>query len=192
MHHGKFEARRKKPRFHRPLFLILAVTVLLVCLIGSAVALMKANTNTVENEFTYGHVSCSVEEAFDGVQKSNVAVVNTGDTSAYIRAKVIITWKNADGDVFGQAPTASDYVMEYGAQWTALNGTWYFNGSVAPSDKTAPLILSCTKANSAAAPEGYDLSVEVIAEAMQSEPAAAVQEAWGVGFADGVWTEEGA
>lgn len=192
MHHGKFEARRKKPRFHRPLFLILTVAVLLLCLVGGAVALMKANTNTVENEFTYGHVSCRVEEAFDGTRKTDVAIVNAGDTAAYVRAKVIITWKNADGEVFGQAPTASDYVLEYGAQWTELNGTWYFNGSVAPSGKTAPLILSCVKANDAAVPEGYDLSVEVIAEALQSEPAAAVQGAWGASFADGVWTEEGA
>ena len=45
---------------------------------------------------------------------------------------------------------------------------------------TPVLIKSCIKATGAQAPAGYDLQVTILADGIQSVPADAVQQAWGV------------
>ena len=64
------------------------------------------------------------------------------------------------------------------------NGYYYYTAPVAPHASTGVLIDLCTPV-AGRAPEGYTLSVNVLASAIQSVPAEAVGQAWGVSIAPG-------
>ena len=48
-----------------------------------------------------------------------------------------------------------------------------------------PILIKSCKPNDGRNPEGYALSVEILADAIQSEPAKAVKEAWGMTVQNG-------
>jgi len=87
------------------------------------------------------------------------------------------------------APVANEnYTIEYGNQWSEHGGFYYYNGVVGAKQSTSYLINSC-KPMEKKAPEGYDLNVEILASAIQAEPAQAVKDAWEMQYdAVGGWT----
>ena len=181
--------RKTRLRWNRSFVLVVSVLVLLVGIVGASVAYLSMKTPAVKNEFTYGKVSCEVEEDFrDGVKK-DVSIKNTGNIPAFIRVRLVFTWKDADGSVYGTAPQAGDYTLEINeAGWkTDANGYYYCTQPVAAGELTPILIKSC-KPNDGRNPEGYALSVEILADAIQSQPAKAVEEAWGMTVQNGVIT----
>lgn len=185
MYKGKNTARRRMRSKSIALFVTLALILCVAA--GGTLAYLVTQTSETVNTFTPSNVACEVQEKIDNRVKSDVAVENTGDTEAFIRATVIVTWKDAEGNVYGVAPTDNDYTISYGGSgWTHHNGYWYCNTAVAPNLVTPVLVESCTTTTAnAAIPEGYDLSVEIIADAIQSQPVKAVQEAWGVTISEG-------
>ena len=172
-----------KSGFHwkRSGILLAAVIVLLAGAVGGTWAFLVAQSEPVQNNFTYAHVSCTIKEKFDGTTKSDVQIQNTGDISAYIRARIVVTWKDANGNVSSTVPVKNtDYTIAFNENekdWTQQGGYWYCNTAVAAGEDTPVLITTCEKKETA--PEGYNLSVEILADAIQSEPASAVTEAWG-------------
>ena len=181
--------RKTRLRWNRSFVLVVSVLVLLVGIVGASLAYLTMKTPAVKNEFTYGKVSCEVEEDFrDGVKK-DVSIKNTGNIPAFIRVRLVFTWKDADGSVYGTAPQAGDYTLEINeAGWkTDANGYYYCTQPVAAGKLTPILIKSC-KPNDGRNPEGYALSVEILADAIQSQPAKAVEEAWGMTVQNGVIT----
>ena len=181
--------RKTRLRWNRSFVLVVSVLVLLVGIVGASLAYLTMKTPAVKNEFAYGKVSCEVLEDFDGTVKSNVRIKNTGNIPAYIRARVVVTWKNENGDIYGTKPQAGDYTLEINeAGWkTDANGYYYCTQPVAAGELTPILIKSC-KPNDGRNPEGYALSVEILADAIQSQPAKAVEEAWGMTVQNGVIT----
>lgn len=174
----------------RSLVLVVSVLALVLAVAGGTLAWLSANTTPVTNTFTPAHVTCEVvEEKFDGTTKENVQIKNTSNIDAYIRAYVVVTWKNAQGNVYGKLPElGKDYTIEYatGTGWDeGSDGYYYYTSPVAANDGlTGVLITKCEPVNGQA-PADYDLSVEIIAEAIQSQPDSAVQQAWGVTIANG-------
>ena len=175
-----------KNRKKRLTLLLVSLSLILVAGIGVTVALIIDNTDEVENVFTPSRVACAVVE--DGVayenntanvsSKSDVTIKNTGDTAAYIRAAIIINWKNADGTVWAQTPVEdTDYEMQLGTGWTYSGGYYYYNSSVLPGDSTAALITGATQKKDAPK-DGYYLSVEIVASAIQSSLAGSALDAW--------------
>ena len=75
----------------------------------------------------------------------------------------------------------TDYTMTMGSNgWTPGDGGyWYCNTAIDSGGFTPVLIDSCTSKNSAP-DDNYNLSVEIMAEAIQSVPEEAVEDAWGV------------
>ena len=192
---GKFEAHTpKRVRAHRqrkPVTLLVSLLLLLGIAIGSTVAFLATRTAEKKNTFTPSKVSSQVTEQFDGTTKRDVAVKNTGDVDAYLRATVNITWRKdqntADQTVTAKVPKeGDDYTITYsGTGWAqGTDGYWYYLTPVAPDASTGTLIESCTQLPGAEVPEGYHLSVEIIASAIQSVPAKAVGEAWGVSITE--------
>lgn len=188
---GKFEAHTpKRVRAHRqrkPVTLLVSLLLLLGIAIGSTVAFLATRTAEKKNTFTPSKVSSQVTENFDGTTKSNVAVKNTGDVDAYLRATVNITWRKdqntAEQTVSAKVPQEGvDYTITYADTGWARDsdGYWYYLTPVAPGKSTGTLIESCKQLAGAEVPEGYHLSVEIIASAIQSVPAKAVGKAWGV------------
>ena len=165
-------------RWKRSGILLAAVIVLLAGAVGGTWAFLVAQSEPVQNNFTYAHVRCTIDEKFDGTTKSDVQIQNTGDISAYIRARIVVTWKDASGNVSSTVPVKNtDYTIAFNTtDWTQQDGYWYCKNAVDAKDFTPVLITKCEKTG--AAPDGYDLSVEILADAIQSEPASAVTEAW--------------
>ena len=166
-------------RWKRSGILLAAVIVLLAGAVGGTWAFLVAQSESVQNNFTYAHVSCRIDEKFENGVKSDVKIQNTGDIPAYIRARIVVTWKDANGNVSAVPVKNTDYTITFNeTDWTQRDGYWYCKNAVNPDDFTTELITECKKTSNANVPEGYNLSVEILADAIQSEPASAVTEAW--------------
>lgn len=165
----------------RSLVLVVSVLALVLAVAGGTLAWLTANSGPVTNTFTPAQVTCTVEETFDGTTKSDVKIKNTSNIDAYIRAYVVVTWKDAQGNVYGKLPVKdTDYTIEYATDtgWEkGSDGCYYFTKPVGIDKTTSELIKECKLIGTPPA-DGYSLSVEIIAEAIQSQPDRAVSEAW--------------
>lgn len=170
-----------KFKFSKKFLITLICAVVAICATtGGTLAYLFAKTEEANNSFTPVFVSCKVEEEFDGVTKSNVKVRNTGDISAYIRATTVITWTSESGSVHSRTPVEGvDYVIASGSHnWVQGSDGFYYYLYPVASGATTDLLFGSIK-EASEAPEGYSLTVHIIASAIQSEPANAVSEAWG-------------
>lgn len=159
----------------------LVALALVLCIAGGAtLAFLMVTTPSLTNVFQYGHVTCKVDETFQDNVKTNVSIRNTGDTQSYIRVKLVFTWKDSDGNVSAQPVKTGDYDLELNMDgWFEKDGYYYAKAPVAPDNKTPVLIGKCTEV-AAHAPDGYTLSLEILADAIQSTPTRAVEQAWSV------------
>ena len=180
----KFGKKAAHSGAKRSLVLVVSVLVLLLAVAVGTLAWLTAQ-DSVTNTFTPAHVTCTVEETFNGTEKTNVQIKNTSDIPAYIRAYIVVTWKDADDaddNVYGKLPVeGTDYTMTMssGTAWKkGSDGYYYYTSPVAADDTTGVLISSCTE-KTEKAPAGYRLSVEIIAEAIQSVPTTTVGDVWG-------------
>ncbi len=166
---------KKKSRLIVKALVLCASLILIVGTIGGTLAWLTTDTEPVINTFSPSHVSCEVEEAFDsdtGV-KENVKIKNTSDIPAYIRVRLVGYSKDAEGNIVGGTGLPENLVnMEIPANWLKIGEYYYYLSPVAPDASTANLIDRCEL------PEGQVL--EILAEAIQSEPAEAVTSAWAV------------
>lgn len=186
MYKGKYSNRKKR---RLAPWAALALALVLTLSVGGTIAYLITDTDPVENTFTPGNVDCQVIETFDGTIKSDVKIKNTGNTDAYIRAAIVVTWQNASGNVLGKAPVlGSDYTLKLATDtgWniTTSDGYYYYATAVSVNNSTGILINECTVLKPAPA-EGYTLCVEVLADAIQATPINAVKDAWGVTVTDG-------
>lgn len=167
--------------------------LVIVCTLLSAVTMAYVFTQTepVVNQFTPSEVSSSVEESFDGTTKSHVIIKNTGDTEAYVRTAIVVTWVKEVTDSSGNKSLETytgkpvegrDYNITYGAgNWEqAADGFWYYKVPLAAKAVTTTLIDTCTAVD-AKTPKGYSLSVEIISSAIQSTPTEVVTTQWASG-----------
>lgn len=173
----------------RSIILLVSLLSVIALSIGTTLAFIFTNTGKVENTFNPTRVSCDVTEEFENNIKTNVSVKNTGNTDAYIRAAVIVTWIDNDGNVYASAPQEdTDYTITladgFSESWLIdKNGFYYCKAPVAP-DSDTPLLIEECRVIDGRAPEGYHLSVEILASAIQSEPSSVVEEQWGVTVTD--------
>lgn len=65
------------------------------------------------------------------------------------------------------------------------DGYYYYQLPVAPQGSTGVLIEECELLKNASVPDGYHLSVEIVASAIQSAPDSVVQSMWHVTVANG-------
>ena len=162
--------------------LVICLILLLMISVGGTIAFVVTHTSEIRNTFTESVVKCEVDETFKDNVKSNVSIKNTGDTTAYIRAFVNVTWMNESGQVASVSPKSTDYMIEYSTSgWLkGSDGYYYYSLPVQPNDKTAVLINSCRLLETASAPDGYYLSVEIVCSSIQSTPVSVVSNIWHV------------
>ena len=194
-HYQKNEHVEKRSRAKKPLAALVALVLIIGAVVGGTLAYLAARTDAIVNTFNPAKVDITVDENFNGKTKENVKITNTGDTEVYIRATYVVTWKDAAGNVYPEQPQPGvDYTISLNPKqnWFYYNdGYYYYTAPVAPLASTGVLIDLCTPVTGRA-PEGYTLSVDVLASAIQSVPAEAVGEAWGVSIAPGSVTAYGA
>lgn len=169
----------------RSLVLVVSVLALVLAVAGGTLAWLVANSGPVTNTFTPATVSCEVEETFKNNVKSNVNVKNTSNIDAYLRVKLVTYRVNKDGAHIGGTATIPGFTS--GEGWVEHDGFYYYTLPVAPEATPAnPLIgtsgitlLEYTDV------DGGKQVIEVMAEAIQSQPDSAVQQAWGVTITPG-------
>lgn len=182
--------------------LLVSLLLVLGVAVGGTVAFLSTRTDRKVNTFTPSEVTCEVTETFQNNVKSHVAVKNTGDTTAFIRAAINVTWmKNeeagteynaADQTVSAKVPLkGTDYsiTLAENNNWIqGADGYYYYKLPVDPQGSTEVLIEDCKLQESASVPDGYHLSVEIVASAIQSAPDSVVQDMWHVTVANGIIT----
>lgn len=196
MYKGKYEGKHRKAQarpVHRRTYhkgkltaMAIATAMLLALAIGGTVAWLTTKTNGMTNTFNPSKVACEVTESFNGNVKSSVNVKNTGDTEAYVRVKLVTYRTNDQGQHIGGTATLPSFTL--GENWVEYDGYYYYTLPVeadeAPTTNlTASMTLTLTTTYADA--DGGHQSIDVMAEAIQSGPAQAVGQAWGVSISPG-------
>ena len=182
MYNGSHAKANNKPRIrmNKLAILFIAVVMLIGAVVGSTVAFLVTQTDPVENKFTYAKLSTEITEVFTGDTKSNVQIKNTGDTAAYVRATYVVTWRDMSGNVVPSVPEGYSYKLTENpdGKWQKIGDYFYYPTPVEPNSSTLGSLLTCTVTH----PDNpeYVLNVEILASTIQSTPANAVTEAWGV------------
>lgn len=197
MKKGKF---RRKARLFHPRFVAMLVSTVLVCsaAFGATLAYLVDETEApLTNVFNPSQVTSQVvEDPFDGVTKSNVKIQNTSDIPAYIRADIVVTWMDKNGNVLSEVPQKdTDYTISYGNGWIEKDGFYYWPNVVkaddgdprTTEDMTGVLINSATASGTKTDTDGntYYVSIEILCSAIQSVPETVVEEAWNVSVENG-------
>jgi len=169
---------------------VIVLSVVLVLLCGTAVALMFRQTSLLTNEFETAIVDCQVHEQTDtgsetATSKSSITVQNTGNIPAYIRVRFVSYWVDSEGHIVGKASEMP--VIPYdNTTWFEQNGIYYCTTPIAVGDFTPELLQSGkTIVLGADAETDYRQVLEVFADAIQSEPHKAVTQSWNVNISGG-------
>ena len=168
----------------KPAALLFSLVVLVCVAVGGTAAFLTARGQAV-NTFAPGTVGAQVTEDFDGTVKKNVNVINTGNAEAYLRVRLIGYRVNAQGQRIGG--TAAIPTFTPGENWVPYGEYYYYTLPVAAGQApAAPLIgeSGITLMQYTDADGGLQV-IEVVAEAVQSSPARAVGQSWGVAIAPG-------
>ena len=192
MYNGK-HAKKTTFKSKKTLTLLVALLVIFTVSVGSTLAFLITQTDSVVNTFTPGEIKGDVIETFNGETKEDVkiSIGSDSDVSAYVRALVVVSWQDADGNVYGQKPVAGvDYTITMGtsSNWfEGANGYYYYSEPLgADLDTTTDVLIKSCEQKQACENPKYKLNVDVIAEAIQAEPKDAVEEAWGVTVTNGL------
>ena len=165
--------------------LVFALLTLSLIATNGTVAFLVDKTESLPNTFEPAEVKVLVTESFDFYELDQVRIKNTGNIDAYVRAAVVTNWRDADGNIYGQQPIAG---VHYSIQYNLNTGGWmrnpqdgyyYLAYPLPPNVTASALILTCTPVESKT-PEGCKLSVEIIPQAIQSEPLSVIQTHWNV------------
>ncbi len=155
--------------------LILSLCLIFALAVGTTFALLKANTDPVENTFTAAKSETKIVEVLEGSQKKSIKVQNTGTAVSYVRVKLVMNWVDESGNV-SAAPV--NIKPEITGNWfLGSDGNYYYQMPVAANDGVTTNLLKdpITQQN---APKGCHLEVTVLAESIQAAPSTAVEGAW--------------
>lgn len=151
---------------------------------GAAFAMMIARSQKENNNFTPAVVNCEVNEAFADDKKTSIKVKNTGNVEAYLRICFVTYWVNTDENDNGiivsePSKNITDFPFDDKKWKKGSNNIYYYTEAIAPRAeieflKNGEKIILEVDAN------GNRQVIEVFAEAIQSLPAEAVTESWGV------------
>lgn len=194
MYKGQFEgkhdgakarpARRKAHHTGRLTAMVIATALLLALAISGTVAWLTTKDAPITNTFNPSKVACEVTESFNGTVKSSVNVKNTGDIDAYIRVKLVTYRTNEQGQHIGGTAELPSFTL--GANWVKYGDYYYYTLPVAAGQKPAAnLTDTMTLTAEYTDADGGKQAIDVMAEAIQSVPAEAVGEAWGVTISEG-------
>lgn len=134
-----------------------ALALLLTFTVSGTLAYISTSTGNVVNEFTPAKVTCEVSETFKENKKTDVGVTNTGNTTAWIRAKVVGNWVDDNGKVV--APWSDDIDYNESAWAQGDDGFWYCNTTTDAGDTTANLFNSYSAGTAPVADAHLELTI---------------------------------
>jgi len=171
MYKGKRENPKTTAGAKRKTVLVVSLVLILTMSIGATIAWLVDTTDPKVNAFTPGFVPPEIDEGFDGDVKEDVTVTNTGNVSAYIRAAIVATWQDDQGNIAPKAPVlGEDYSMTLasGTNWSEkqTDGYYYYKLPVAAGGTTGILI---DEAKPLVPYDDYHLVIEIMTQTIQSE-----------------------
>ena len=162
----------------KSLTLIISLVALCAVAVGGTLAWLFDSSGKLENKFYIPDAEIDITEEFDGSEKTDVGVANTGETEVYVRVMLVETWRNS-GDQVVAKPEGAVVNYDLGSSdWIkGSDGYYYYTKPLAVGATTPNLIdrATCTVPKGAAL-----LDLEVVAQGIQSTPKDAVEEAWSV------------
>lgn len=179
--------KRELPRRRSGKVTLGLLALVLCCAVGGTLAWLIDATKPLTNTFTPAQVECKVEEQFDNNTKTNVSVQNPADeknVTAYIRVALVPTWEDENGNAVAEPASLDDLSITWGNSGKWLKGTdgyWYYKEPVAPGYSTEVLLQKATVKTD----NGYSMNLQILAEAVQAEPASAVESVWPVSVGSG-------
>lgn len=186
MNSSKGRSRKKKLIFSKKILLTLAAVFLLgTAATGSSLAFLVDQAGKLTNTFQPSEVTGEIEEKFDGYEKKDVLIKNTGDIPAYVRVALVPNWVDASNNIADeveQEDYAIDLALKSSGWFEGSDGYYYYSHPVDPNASTPVLVNSCKPLVSKTDVAGNELHFElhVIASLIQAEPDEAVTKAWGV------------
>ncbi|MDY4251603.1 MULTISPECIES: hypothetical protein [unclassified Clostridium] len=174
----KIQKRKKQKR--EKIALLVSLVLLFTITVGGTIAFIYTQTQSVTNTFKPSNVACEVDEDFDEKIKKDVSIKNTGDTEAYIRATILVNWIDDSENISAVKPVLDeDYSLSFAENndWLKIGEYYYYKSPVEAKGHTDILIKECRQLTEK---DGYYLSVEILAEAIQSTPIEAVTNSWNV------------
>ena len=116
-------------------------TAFLVCLllavaiaVSGTIAYLFTSSDPVVNTFTPVTPEIDIPEEMNGTVKEKATVQNTGEVDSYLRAKIVVTWQNGNGEVYPKVPElgeGKDYTMTNGSNWQLHKDGYYYYKKVA-------------------------------------------------------------
>lgn len=180
--------KRELPRRRSGKVTLGLLALVLCCAVGGTLAWLIDTTDPLANTFTPAQVECTVvEDAFDGSTKTNVSVQNPlkeKNVTAYMRVALVPTWEDENGNAVAEPASLDDLSITWGNSGKWLKGTdgyWYYKEPVAPGYSTEVLLQKATVKTD----NGYSMNLQILAEAVQAEPASAVENVWPVSVGSG-------
>ena len=163
-----------------PAMILIFVAALVLIAAAGTIAWLKSTPLPIVNNMIPGEVTVEVEETFDGVEKTDVSIVNTGNIKAFIRVALVIYMTDENGNIVGRQITREDlditWPEDFEQNWfLGADGFFYCRECIEPLENTPVLIERCVL------PVGeyeYTPVLHIIAEGIQSAPETAVTEAW--------------
>lgn len=193
---------------------VVAMAVMLV--VGTTAAFLATNSQDMTNQFAPGIVSTDTEENSSGTPESSnviseftpsgakkeVQIKNTGTIDAYVRVKLVPSWKYSETQSIAHADAGSFPLTmsepqgniidcggvtlvlaeDWSSNWIYKDGTFYYKKPIKPGASTTLLLKEVQMEDES---KFDDLQVDVISEAIQkmdgTEQTALLQ-AWGSGF----------
>lgn len=180
MYQGKHHKRSRR-RSGKSIALLVSLLLLITVTVGGTIAFLMDSDGPLHNVFNPSEVTTQVEETINDTTKSNVKIKNTGDTDAWIRAAVVVTWQDKDGNVYGQKPVVgTDYnAWTPGKDWEiGDDGFYYYTKPVAADTSTETALIEKISPLRDAPADGYYLTVEIIGSGIQSKPASVFNTEW--------------
>lgn len=184
---GKYFKEKRKLKIKNNIFIQISA-VLLICLVTGSVAYL-IEQNSLKNNFLIGEVKTEVIENFDKNNKikQDVKIKNIGNVPIYIRAKIVFSWKDKQGNILEGIPEENiDYSIKFSetSNWMKSNdGYYYYKKVIEQNTSTDILIEECKQLKEY---EDKILEVSIANQAIQGNPTKAVTESWKVQVGDGV------
>lgn len=172
-----------------PVLSVVLLLLLVICMgVGVVFAAAFMQTEKVKNTFENAQASIEVKETFNGTEKKNVYVMNTGSTTEpkapaiYVRVKLLPYWYEIDRDhIVGKAAWTPSFTP--GSDWVLKDGYYYYKKPIEAGEPTSNLISSITLTDNKE--DGTRQVLEILADGVQAVPTEAVKEAWGINVVNG-------
>ena len=164
----------KKKITRQSVVLLVSLTVLFCSVIGGTAAYLVARSASLTNTFTPSYVTTAVTDDYK--------IQNTGNTAAWIRAAVVVTWQDTNGNVYGQMPVAGTDYTDWtpGINWVkGTDGFYYYTEPVLAKGETPHALIESINPIGSSPATDYYLTVEILGSGIQTfQDISDCQQAW--------------